>query len=53
MNAHTTCAEEGCDRSPATGWALYRTNPKGEPGIFKCIAHSQPGDPYVLPEVTP
>ena len=42
--AHTTCDwpdDGGCDRSPATGHALFRTNPKGEPGVFMCAEHAE------------
>lgn len=38
-NAYTTCDEPGCDRSPANGDALFRVNPKGEPGVFMCKEH--------------
>lgn len=37
--AHTPCDEPGCDRSPADGHALFRVNPKGQPGIFMCEQH--------------
>lgn len=47
MNAETPCAEEGCDRSAAQGYALYRVNPKGEKGIFKCSEHAGKSDPVV------
>ena len=40
MNAYTTCAEDSCDRSPATGWPLFRVNPKGERGVFMCKEHA-------------
>lgn len=39
----TPCAFEGCDRSNANGHALFRINPKGEPGIFMCKQHAGPG----------
>jgi hypothetical protein len=39
VNAYTPCAQDGCDRSPATGHPLFRVNPKGEAGIFMCADH--------------
>ena len=38
------CAEEGCERGPATGHALHRTSPKGELFEGKCTDHF-PGEP--------
>lgn len=38
--AYTVCDEDGCDRSPANGDALFRVNPKGEKGIFMCREHA-------------
>lgn len=40
-NGYTPCAADGCDRSPATGDALHRVNPKGERGIFMCERHAR------------
>ena len=40
-NGLTPCAVDGCDRSPATGDALHRVNPKGELGIFMCTTHAR------------
>lgn len=33
------CAQEGCDRGPASGHALHRTSPKGELFEGKCGEH--------------
>ncbi len=46
--AYSTCAFPGCDHRPIDGWAMYRVNPKGQPGIWMCKEHSEkPVDPVV------
>lgn len=35
---YKTCAEQGCDHT-TEGYRLFRVNPIGEPGIFKCVDH--------------
>lgn len=37
--ARFTCAEEGCSKGAATGNAIYRTSPKGQPFEGKCLDH--------------
>ncbi|BCO56110.1 hypothetical protein MINTM005_13540 [Mycobacterium intracellulare] len=32
------CDELGCEHTTATH-RLFRVNPRGEPGIFKCVDH--------------
>lgn len=42
----TTCMI--CGKGPLDGTSLYRQNPKGEAGIWACMAHSQqPAAPEV------
>ena len=36
-NGLIICAEPGC---PGVNDAVYRTNPKGERGVFKCAEHA-------------
>lgn len=35
-----TCVKDGCERGPATGEALHRINPKGEPFKGACTEHA-------------
>jgi hypothetical protein len=39
-NAYTPCDKQGCQRSPANGYALFRVSPKGQPGVFMCRDHA-------------
>lgn len=40
-NGYTPCDFEECKRSPVNGDALFRVNPKGEPGVFMCYEHAE------------
>lgn len=39
MDRSSVCVEVGCSRGIATGFALYRTSPKGEMFEGKCEEH--------------
>jgi hypothetical protein len=39
VNRHTECNAEGCHRSNAGGWPLFRVAPKGEIGPWACAEH--------------
>ncbi|WP_153811614.1 MULTISPECIES: hypothetical protein [Rhodococcus] len=39
-NAHSPCDYPDCLRTPYDGYALYRVNAKGRPGVFMCEAHA-------------
>jgi hypothetical protein len=48
VNAHEPCEFPGCTHTPATGWPLFRTSPKGGPFKGRCSDHmGEPVDPVV------
>ena len=48
MATSDPCEFPGCNRGLATGHALYRTSPKGQPFFGRCAEHmGEPVDPGV------